>query len=136
MSATSSVKRIGHHDVVITRIGGVDMIVADAERGYDLELGETRQRPGVTAHRIVGDRHAAYLGGDLRRQSLQIVGRFKMMQHELVGKAVVDDRLVRPMNQQIDFLGRDSSAHHQFSFPSALSCQRLSTKCEISASRP
>ena len=65
---------------------------------------------------------------------LEIGRGLERMQHELVGKTVIDDRLVRAVDQQVDLLGRNIPGH-QFSFPSALSCQRRNKRCEISASR-
>src|SRR4029077_2517923 len=113
----------------------IDMVVANAEGGNDLEFWKQPERPGIAAHRIVGDRRAADLARDIRRQPLQIVRRLEMMQHELVGKTIVDDRLAWSVDQQIDLLGRNSSGRHQVSFPSALSCQRRNKRYEISASR-
>ena len=58
--------RIGDHDVVLARVFGVDMVVADAERRHDLELGKHRDSVlGVAAHRVIGDRHAARARRDI-----------------------------------------------------------------------
>ena len=80
----------------------------------------------------IGDRHAADFPGNGGRQPLQIGLFLEMMQHELIGKAVVDDRTVRPVDQQID-LFRGNRRGHQFSFPSALSCQRRNIRCDTTA---
>src|SRR4051794_30780221 len=109
------------------------MVVADAETGDDLELWEFLQRRLVAAHRVVGHCHAADSLGDLRREAVEVAAGLELVQHELVGKAVLDDGLVRPVNQKVDLL-RMYRGSHQMSFPSALSCQRRNRRCESSAS--
>ena len=130
------VGRVGDDDVVLARIGGIDVVVADAEACDDLELGEMRQRFPVGRHRVIGDRHAAGFRHDIGRQSLEVGTGLRRMQDELVRKAVFEDRPDRSVDQQIDLFGRNIRGSHQFSFPSALSCQRRSTRCETSASSP
>jgi hypothetical protein len=97
--------------MMVAGIVGIDVIVADTESGDDLELRKPRERLAVAPHRIVSDRDAADFLGDRRVQPFEITGGLKRMQGELIGKAVVDDRLARPVNQQIDLLG-DIPAHH------------------------
>ena len=78
------------------------MIVADTETRSDFELRKSRQRGLVGPHRVIGDGHAADLRDRIRRQPLQIGGGFSHMQHELVGKAVYENRPDRSVNQEVD----------------------------------
>ena len=65
------VRRVGDDDVVFARVIGIDVIVADAEAGDDLELRKQRQRRLVGVHGVVGDRGAA----DFRRPPPDSAGR-------------------------------------------------------------
>jgi hypothetical protein len=130
------VGRVGDDDIVLARIGGIDMVVADAEAGDDFELGEMRQRLRIGRHHVIGHRHAADLRDRFGRQALEVGAALRHMQDELIRKAVFQDRPDRPVDQEIDLFGRNIRGSHQFSFPSALSCQRRSTRCETSASSP
>lgn len=65
------VGRVGDDDLVIARIDEIDMVVADAERGDDLQLRKFRDHGGVDAHEA-GHRHAADALRDGRRQPAEI----------------------------------------------------------------
>ena len=120
---------------MLARVSGIDVIVADAETGDDFELGEMRQRRLVGMHGVVGDRHAAGLRQHIRRQPLKVGLVLGHMQDELVRKAVFKNWPDWSVDQEVDLFGRDTSGH-QFSFPSALSCQRRNKRWVISASSP
>src|SRR4029077_4782104 len=103
--------------------------------GDDFELWKVRQRSLVGMHGVVGDRHTPGFRQHIRRQPLEgglVLGH---MQDELVRKAVLKDWPDWPVDQEVYLFGGDTSGH-QFSFPSALSCQRRNTRWEISASSP
>ena len=130
------VGRVGDDDIVLTRIGGIDMVVADAEARDDFKLGELRQCLRIGRHHVIGHRHAADLRYRFGRQALEVGAALRHMQDVLIRKAVFQDRPNRPVDQEIDLFGRNIRGSHQFSFPSALSCQRRNTRCETSASSP
>ena len=112
------------------------MVVADAEARDDLELGEMRQRFLVRRHGVIGNGHAAGVRQHVGGQAFEVGAGFRLVQDELVREAVFQDRPDRSVDQQIDLFGRIIRGSHQFSFPSALSCQRRNTRCETSASSP
>ena len=126
------IRRVGNEDVVLGGIFRVDVIVADAERGDDLDLGIFRQHGAVGWHQA-GHGNATDFLGDTRRQPFEIVLGFIFMQYELIRETVIDQRLRRSVDQQVDFVRRDSRPHY-FSFRSALSCQRRNTMWDTSAS--
>ena len=130
------VGRVGDDDIVLTRIRGIDMVVADAEACDHFQLGELRQRLRIGRHHVIGHRHAANLRHSIGRQPLEVGAALRHMQDELIRKAVFQDRPDWPIDQEIDLFGRNIRGSHQFSFPSALSCQRRNTRCETSASSP
>ena len=110
------VGRVGDDDIVFAGVGGIDVIVADAEGGDDFEFRKQRQRRLVGAHRMVGHRDAADFRGDGRSQPLEVVLGFERMQDELVGKTVVEDRPARPIDQQVDLFRRNIPAAISFPF--------------------
>ena len=131
------VGRIGDDDVVLARVIGIDVIVADAESWRRSRASENA--PASCC------RHAPYCRSPRRRGFSPATAGVNRSRSCLVSKEcstnwsekpLFDDRLARPIDQQIDLLGRNIPASHQFSFPSALSCQRRNTRCEVSASSP
>ena len=130
------VGRVGDDDAVLGRIFGIDVVVADAEARHHLNLGQLRQRILVRTHGVVGHRDAADPVADRGRQALEIAARLRLVHDEMIGKAVLEDRPHRPIDQKVDLFGRNRTGSHQFSFPSALSCQRRKTRWETSASTP
>ena len=103
------VRRVGDDDVMLARIGEIDMVIADAEAGDDFELREMRQRLLVRLHRVVGHGDAADLRRPLGRQPFEVGAGFRLVQDKLVREAVFEDRPDRPVDQKIDLFGRISS---------------------------
>src|ERR1700738_4447696 len=85
------IRRVGDDDIALTRVIRVDVIVADAEGGDDLELRKTREHLAVAPYRTEGHRGPADFLRNGRSQSLEVGVGLKRMQHQLVGKTVVDD---------------------------------------------
>ena len=103
------VGRVGDDDIVLARIGRIDVVVADAEARDDFELGEMRQRLRVGRHHVIGHRHAADLRYRFGRQSLEVGAALRHMQDELIRKAVFQDRPDWSVDQEIDLFGRNYS---------------------------
>ena len=78
--AGEHVGRVRHHDAALGQLGRVDVVVADAEAGDDLQLGEAIDEGAVDARVAAADGYAAHL-------------RVGLAQHgEVVGDALFNQR--------------------------------------------
>ncbi len=103
------IRRVGHRDAVRTRPGGVDMVVADAEGGDDLEPGKSRHERTIDPLLGDGDRHGAHARAALAEELVALLRVGKLDDVERAGEPVHDDALGRTDQENVGFFGGHDS---------------------------
>ena len=94
---------MGDDDLVVAGVVEIDMVVADAEAGDDLELRKLRDHRLIDAHEV-GHGDAADALAHRSGDTAEIALVLELMQDKAFGQAFGDDRLGRAEQQNVGFL--------------------------------